>query len=103
MKKCKKKTIEIGGRTFKVTKHEKMPKAVEKELGYCAGWEDWNGGEIGLVGQFREDGLTLFHEIGHASADAVRATNPLQNESFARPFFAIFFAALKDAGMIKNH
>ncbi len=102
MTRCKKKTIEVGGRTFKIKRYKVVPKNVFKELGHCAGWEDWNGREIGLVEKYAADGLTLFHEIGHAAADSVKANNSMQNENFARPFFAIFYGALKDAGLIKD-
>ncbi len=97
-----KKTIDIGGRVYKIKRVKRMPKKLEEELGPCVGWECWEKKEIGLVGEYGDDGLTLFHEIGHAAADSVKAVNVIQNETFARPFFAIFYMALKDAGMIKT-
>jgi hypothetical protein len=99
MKKLRK--IDIGGRNFKVKVYKKQPKDIIEELGECAGWCDWVVGIIGIVDRSGENTLTLFHEIGHAAADSVKANNPLSNETFARPFFAVFYAALKEAGMIK--
>lgn len=96
------KTLEVGGKTFKIKVYKKMPKDVLEELGECAGWCDWEKGVLGLIeGHCNQDNLTLFHEIGHAAADSVRANNPLLNETFARPFFAIFYAALRNVGLIK--
>ncbi len=96
------KVIEVGGKTFKIKVYKKMPKDVLEELGECAGWCDWENGILGLIEKHCEnDDLTLFHEIGHAAADAVKAHNPLLNESFARPFFAVFYGALKQVGLIK--
>jgi hypothetical protein len=96
------KTLEIGGKTFKIKMYKKMPKDVHKELGDCAGWCDWEEGVLGLIEKYCDkDNLTFFHEIGHAAADVVKSNNALLNEAFARPFFAIFYAALRSAGLIK--
>lgn len=96
------KTLEVGGKTFKVRVYKEIPKDIQEELGSVAGWCDWDNAILGLIEKHSaRDNLTLFHEIGHAAADAVRAGNALTNENFARPFFAIFYAALKDIGMIK--
>lgn len=97
-----KKTVEVGGRIFNIRMYKKMPKDTFEELGNCGGWCDWENSELGLIeDQCKKDDLVLFHEIGHAAADATRANNPLLNETFARPFFAIFYAALRNVGLIK--
>jgi hypothetical protein len=96
------KTVEVGGKTFKIKIYKKIPKNILAELGMVAGWCDWDDSILGLIEKYaRRDNLTLFHEIGHAAADAVKATNTMTNENFARPFFAIFYGALKQIGMIK--
>jgi hypothetical protein len=94
------KSIKIGGVQFTVKYYKHVPRDIKKELGEVAGWCDSANKTLGIVTKY-SDPLTLFHEIGHAAADVVRATNALSNENFARPFFAIFFAALQDSGFIK--
>jgi hypothetical protein len=97
-----KRRIEVGGREYKIKIYKRIPKDVFKELGDISGWCDHNRGVIGLIKPYDKSDV-LFHEIGHAAADTVRSTNPLANESFARPFFSIFFAALKSAGLIREY
>lgn len=96
------KTIEVGGKTFKIKVYkDSAPKDLIEELGIVSGWCDSANGILGIVTKYADD-ITLFHEIGHAAADVVKANNALENETFARPFFAIFFAALKNAGLIRK-
>jgi hypothetical protein len=94
------KTIEIGGVTFKIKVYKRCPKDVRDELGEVSGWCDSANKEIGIILKYADD-LTLFHEIGHAAASIVRTNSPLDNETFARPFFAIFFGALKSSGLVR--
>ena len=97
------KVVDIGGQPFSIKIYKKVPKDIQEELGAVAGWCDWDNKILGLKQCHADrDYLTLFHEIGHAAADATKADNPIGNETFARPFFAIFFAALKSAGLIKD-
>jgi len=93
-------TIEIGGQLYKVKHYKRVPKVILKELGSVSGWCDSAKKILGIVEEYA-DPLTLFHEIGHACADTVRANNALNNEAFARPFFAIFYAALKNAKLLR--
>jgi hypothetical protein len=96
------KKIEVGGKILDIKILKKMPKDVEEEIGPSEGWCDWNNRMICLIEQYtKQDNSLLFHELGHAAADCTKVPNPMSNETFARPFFAIFYAALKNAGLLR--
>lgn len=96
--------LNIGGVPFKIKYYEELPKSIRTELGEnVAGYCDWYHREIGLVTHGKDklmDKMVLFHEIGHAVADSIKANNGLANENFAKPFFQFFFGALIEAGII---
>ncbi len=103
-KKTKNQQVSIAGMPFKIKYFKKLPFRLKEELGEdTIGYCDWGNQEIGIVihkSKFMNE-LSLFHEIGHAVADSIKGNNGLANESFAKPFFQLFFGALVDAGFIQ--